>query len=320
MSQKSGSGTAVQSSFPWRREDARHLLSSPLFNPRFSSEFIRGLLAPDPVCEHTAFIRHMIDRDPDLIFIKDRQDTFSLANRALTDVYGASEAELRGKGDADFNSDHAQIEKFQADDRKVLETKQELIISSEDVTDSSGRTMKLRTIKVPILNAAGEATHVLGIASDITLEFDLSHPRLAAAEDSASEEAPLITSTERRSQAPAQPTILVVDDDEAVSEVTRELLEGAGYEVVVAADGLAGLEEFLRNEGSVRLVILDIAMPRADGEEMLRQLRKVSPALPVIVCSGYSESATLKRMVPQQFFAKPYDPKKLLASVQKLLG
>lgn len=113
--------------------------------------------------------------------------------------------------------------------------------------------------------------------------------------------------------------ILVVDDDEAVREVTSEILAGAGYEIFTATDGFSGFDEFSKHSTRIKLVVLDIAMPNIDGEELFRQIRKVAPAVPVIVCSGLQEKIVLNAITPDEFLGKPYDPKLLLNMVTKFL-
>ena len=66
-----------------------------------------------------AFLRQVLDLDPNLIFAKDREGRFTLANRAVAAIYGVTPRELVGKTDADFNPDGAEIEHFRADDLAV---------------------------------------------------------------------------------------------------------------------------------------------------------------------------------------------------------
>ena len=83
-------------------------------------------------------------------------------------------------------------------------------------------------------------------------------------------------------------TILVVDDEPANRELLIELLEPQGYKIVTADDGQAGLEEFASNQPD--LVLLDIMMPRVDGVEVCRQLKKnpESRLTPVVLVTALS--------------------------------
>jgi DNA-binding response OmpR family regulator len=78
--------------------------------------------------------------------------------------------------------------------------------------------------------------------------------------------------------------ILIVDDDNAFQMTLRLLLEGAGYDVVVASDGRRGLD--LINAEAFDFLVVDIFMPGMDGFETLRGVRQQKPSLPIIAISG----------------------------------
>ncbi len=115
-----------------------------------------------------AFIRQIVDTDPNFIFVKDRDGRFTLVNQAVADCYGTTVEELLGKTDADFNSNAEEVEHFRRKDREVIDGLRDLFIGEEVITDASGSVRWLQTVKRPILDDRGEATHVLGVATDIT--------------------------------------------------------------------------------------------------------------------------------------------------------
>ncbi len=80
--------------------------------------------------------------------------------------------------------------------------------------------------------------------------------------------------------------ILVVDDEEAVRETLREVLERAGYRAEAAPSGLEALERIIARPAGFDLVITDQAMPRMPGVALARRLHEVRPGLPVILCTG----------------------------------
>jgi two-component system cell cycle sensor histidine kinase/response regulator CckA len=103
--------------------------------------------------------------------------------------------------------------------------------------------------------------------------------------------------------------VLVADDEPAVRQVARKFLERWGYEVLEAADGLETLALADREADRLRLVLLDITMPRKDGVETLRELRQVSRTLPVVLMSGFTEQAATTDLGPfgrALFIQKPF--------------
>ena len=104
-----------------------------------------------------------------MVFIKDWDGRFVLANQRVAELYGTTVEELEGKSDADFNSNAAEVESFLRADREVMRSDRTLHISEEAVTDGpSGVTRWFHTIKVPLTGPDGTATQVLGVATDIT--------------------------------------------------------------------------------------------------------------------------------------------------------
>lgn len=120
------------------------------------------------VVAQRAFLRQVIDLTPNFIFAKDRQGRFTLVNKAVAEAYGTSVEQLLGKSDADFNPNAEEVEHFRRDDLEVMELKQEKFISEEVITDASGNTRWLQTIKRPIVTEDGRADQVLGASTDIT--------------------------------------------------------------------------------------------------------------------------------------------------------
>jgi len=113
--------------------------------------------------------------------------------------------------------------------------------------------------------------------------------------------------------------VLVIDDDDDIRELLRELLERAGHQVSVAPDGHAGLRELYA--GSVDLVILDVAMPGLDGWATLERIREVTDT-PVLMLTA--RDAELERVRGLQggaddYVVKPFGRQELVARVDVLL-
>ena len=115
-----------------------------------------------------AFIRQIIDTDPNFIFVKDREGRFTMVNQAVAGWYGTTVEELIGKTDAEFNPNAKEVVHFQEKDQEVIDGLRELFIPEEVITDALGNRRWLQTVKRPICNDYGVATHVLGFATDIT--------------------------------------------------------------------------------------------------------------------------------------------------------
>ena len=119
-------------------------------------------------------------------------------------------------------------------------------------------------------------------------------------------------------------TILVIDDDDLLRGMLREMLEIAGYEVREAVNGRQGLGLFQLDPAD--LVVTDIVMPEQEGLETIVELRKAWPDVQIIAISGggayhttdYLQSAKLLGAV--QTFPKPCDSKELLAAIANILG
>ncbi len=114
------------------------------------------------------FLRKVIDTVPGFVFVKDWDSRFLLANDALARAYGTTSAEIIGKTDADFNHDREETEHFRDDDREVIASRKPKLILSEKVTHASGQVRWLTTVKVPIIDARGHCSSLLGVCTDIT--------------------------------------------------------------------------------------------------------------------------------------------------------
>ncbi len=83
--------------------------------------------------------------------------------------------------------------------------------------------------------------------------------------------------------------MLLVDDDARVRLVTELLLRSIGFDVLATGTGRDAIREFERRATEVKLVVLDVTMPDLNGDQVLEELRRCRPDVPVLLCSGYSE-------------------------------
>ena len=112
--------------------------------------------------------------------------------------------------------------------------------------------------------------------------------------------------------------VLIIDDDETVRVVARRLLERRGFAVVVARDGVEGLELFRRAEPTFTLVLLDLTMPKMGGAATMAELQRIDPDVRVLLTSGYRErevTAHFVGMEPAGFVQKPFRAEELYSAV-----
>ena len=88
--------------------------------------------------------------------------------------------------------------------------------------------------------------------------------------------------------------ILLVDDEEVVREIGRQLLDILGFPVITAPDGSSALVKLREFPGEIGMVLLDMTMPGLSGRETLTLIRRFSPTLRVVICSGYSEEDVIR--------------------------
>jgi two-component system cell cycle sensor histidine kinase/response regulator CckA len=118
-------------------------------------------------------------------------------------------------------------------------------------------------------------------------------------------------------------TLLLVEDDPAIQEVMREVLQEFGYTVMLAGDGEEGLSVFEAYTSSIDLVIADIMMPRMKGRQFQEHVRRQRPDIKVLIVSGYEEMDLKRRDLLDSrsaFLQKPFDLDVLIAKVRRLLN
>jgi two-component system cell cycle sensor histidine kinase/response regulator CckA len=118
--------------------------------------------------------------------------------------------------------------------------------------------------------------------------------------------------------ASARGTVLVVDDDATVREFAGTVLSSVGFQVVSAVDGEDALAKLRRDPMQFDAVLLDLTMPKLDGEDTLMALRMIAPHLPVVLTSGYGEQAVVQRFVGRglaDFLPKPFMTEALVHAI-----
>ena len=152
-----------------------------------------------------------------------------------------------------------------------------------------------------------------GQGTTIKIVFPLSH------EQADRNESPELSDNTWKASGMA----LVVDDEETVREVAALMLGDFGLQVITACDGLEGVERFREHQHEISVVLMDMTMPKMDGQSCFRALREINPDVRVILSSGYNEQEATSRFAGKGlagFVQKPYSANQLAETLQSVLG
>jgi len=117
--------------------------------------------------------------------------------------------------------------------------------------------------------------------------------------------------------------ILLVDDEELIVRMGQKMLSRLGYTVVGATDAEEALETFRANPESFDLLMTDQTMPGLTGDALIREVRRIRPALPVVLCTGYSQvmdAEKAKEMGIDAFVMKPLEGDQVGQIVSQVLA
>jgi CheY-like chemotaxis protein len=117
-------------------------------------------------------------------------------------------------------------------------------------------------------------------------------------------------------------TILLVDDEEMVADIGKDLLEKLGYRVLVASGGTEAIKLFQRHRDQIELVILDMIMPDMSGGETFSRMRAIKPDAKILLSSGYSLDRRASAIMKQGcngFIQKPFNLKKISHKIREIL-
>jgi len=133
----------------------------------------------------------------------------------------------------------------------------------------------------------------------------------------------------RTAPAPPRPTqsgaglVLVVDDEDPVRRLIIRALERGGFKTLEAVDGQVAVELYGARHDEIDLVILDMVMPRLEGQECFKRLKQIDPEVRVIVASGYALDGRAQEILDGgalDFFQKPFDMNQLVERIQQILA
>jgi CheY-like chemotaxis protein len=124
-------------------------------------------------------------------------------------------------------------------------------------------------------------------------------------------------------RSPKGETVLVVEDEGALREVTRRVLTRGGYHVITAASGPEAVEIACAHSGEIHLLVTDVVMPQMLGKEVAEKMRAVKPGIEVLFMSGYARPvlASQGRLDPNvALVEKPFSGAELLAQAGQVLN
>jgi signal transduction histidine kinase/ActR/RegA family two-component response regulator len=117
-------------------------------------------------------------------------------------------------------------------------------------------------------------------------------------------------------------TILVIDDEEIVRELGKDILEAHNFMVLLAPQGNEGVRIFLENKDKIDLVILDMVMPEKSGKQTFKEIKAIKPDAKVLLCSGYGQEQYFHEVFEEGaagFLQKPFRLNQLLGKVEEAL-
>lgn len=113
--------------------------------------------------------------------------------------------------------------------------------------------------------------------------------------------------------------VLVIDDEPAILFTLKRILEHAGYAVTTAQSGFEGLALFQQGPWDWDIVTLDRSMPGMNGEEVAAEFRRLAPALPLVLITGFT-TAVVRPELFDQILPKPFRAAELLECMSRLLA
>ena len=193
-----------------------------------------------------AFLRRVIDLDPNLIFAKDADGRFVLANEALAQSYKTSVDALIGRTELELGRDDVVARANAAADLHVIRSGAELAVKEQRAIDAEGRERWFSTVKRPILSPDGSATIALGVAVDITERVEREHQiRELNAE--------LEQRVEERTSELRESNVLLKQarlDSEAASRAKSAFLANMSHEIRTPMNAVIGLTHLMLREAS----------------------------------------------------------------------
>ena len=116
--------------------------------------------------------------------------------------------------------------------------------------------------------------------------------------------------------------ILVIDDEDMLRDVLKEVLEMVGFSALFASSGRAGIQLFEENRDRVHLILMDILMPEMSGLETHKEIKALDPDMKFIFMSGFpdKDALSLRELVGEYVFVKkPFSVKEIVSHIKQVL-
>ena len=117
------------------------------------------------------------------------------------------------------------------------------------------------------------------------------------------------------------PTVLIVDDEELMREITRLIVEDNGGQAMTANDGAEAVEIYKKNRDQINYVFMDYSMPNLDGYKAYLAIKEINPAAKIVIASGLNPIDEVKELVVQgeiEFISKPFHEAELIKAFHRL--
>lgn len=135
-------------------------------------------------------------------------------------------------------------------------------------------------------------------------------------------EAAPVETAELPTSAMGTETVLVAEDDANVRKLSKTLLETFGYTVIEVVNGEEAVQKYLENKDAIKLIVLDVIMPRKNGMEAYEEIKKIAPEVRVIFMSGYTADVMQTKEIIENgldFVSKPILPAEFIKKIREVL-
>jgi len=272
-----------------------------------------------------SLLRRSIDRRIEILRVLRAEDAIILGdasemNNALLNIAINARDAMEGSGTLTFstrNHEPGKIELAVTDTGRgmtpeVLQKAFEPFFTTKPLGDGTGMglpavygTVNAHNGSVTIESDPGKGTRVVVVlpVSDM---------------DAASDESRKISSS-----FSMDGTILLVDDEQIVRTVLKTLIESLGFSVITATDGLEAVDLFRKNRDKIKLVLMDMTMPRMNGIDAFNEMAEITPGVKVIILSGHSAESTAHEMINLgivKVLQKPVTISVLAAAIREIIA